>query len=608
MLWNNVETKPYGFYPLGWDLQALERLGGGDWQGSRYSGRTLFEAAEAGERVLGWRPEELDYAHPNVGEDDCAEEIYQGAHMALEHSAWFFYLARICNHCTYPACLASCPRGSIYKRPEDGVVLVDQQRCRGYQECVKGCPYKKVFFNPMTGTSEKCIGCYPKMEQQQAPQCFVNCIGKIRMAGYVSTPDQAREDNPIDYLVHVRKLALPLFPQFGLEPNVYYIPPIHVPRPFLDQMFGPGVEAAIAAYRNAPNDPDLAGLLALFGSTEAVVHRFKRQGDKMIGFGEGGREVIRVPTREPPPSAQRLRPALQRRAHQLSVRSETMRTRITIAAISLLLVLCGCGPGEEHGTPEVQVLQVEALPEDVTDAIWDDATFHDAELILQDLVEPRLLEASTPRLRIRAVTDGDRIGFHMRWVDATRDDRPGASRFSDACAVQLPAEAGADVPAPQMGEEGRSVEIAYWRASWQAVVDGREDTIAALYPNASIDHYPFEAPSLTIGSTEQGALAAQYAPARALGPVDGRSTRESGRGSDRPGAGHAEPCGGPTLHRRRVPERRGLAGDDHPTAAEEPGRQRPLPDRLRRLGRTPRRGGGAQDALGVDSYSRGERR
>ena len=81
-----------------------------------------------------------------------------GADVQIPHDKWFFYLARICNHCTYPGCLASCPRTSIYKRPEDGIVLVDQERCRGYQECVKACPYKKVFFNSVTGTSEKCIG------------------------------------------------------------------------------------------------------------------------------------------------------------------------------------------------------------------------------------------------------------------------------------------------------------------------------------------------------------------------------------------------------------------------------------------------------------------
>jgi nitrate reductase beta subunit len=210
-----------------------------------------------------------------------------------------FYLARICNHCTYPGCLASCPRGSIYKRPEDGIVLVDQGRCRGYQECVKACPYKKVFFNPMTGTSEKCIGCFPKIENGFQPQCFVTCIGKIRFVGWISTPQNAREDNPIDYLVHVRKLALPLFPQFGLEPNVYYIPPIHVPAPFLHQMFGPGVEKAIETYLTAADDPDLAGLLSLFGSTERIVPRWQRQGDAVLGLEEDGTEIVRVPLREP---------------------------------------------------------------------------------------------------------------------------------------------------------------------------------------------------------------------------------------------------------------------------------------------------------------------
>jgi nitrate reductase beta subunit len=102
MLWNNVESKPYGFYPLGWDLRALEKLGGGSWNDKRYEGRTLFEAAEAGQRVLGWRPGDLDYAHPNCGEDDCASEVDKGASFSMQHAVWFFYLARICNHCTYP--------------------------------------------------------------------------------------------------------------------------------------------------------------------------------------------------------------------------------------------------------------------------------------------------------------------------------------------------------------------------------------------------------------------------------------------------------------------------------------------------------------------------
>lgn len=299
MLWNNVETKPYGSYPLAWDLKLLDMFDAGSWQGSTYTGQTIFESAKAGERVLSWRPEGEDYAYPNVGEDDCAGAVDGGMSLSMPHMAWFYYLARICNHCTYPACLASCPRGSIYKRPEDGIVLVDQGRCRGYQECVKGCPYKKIYFNPMTGTSEKCIACYPKMEVGLQPQCFVNCIGKIRMAGYISKPEQARFENPIDYLVHVRKIALPLYPQYGLEPNVYYIPPIHVPPRFLRQMFGPGVDAAIAAYKNAANDPDLAGLLSLFGSTESVMTRWVRKGEEVAGIDDSGTTLVRVPMTEP---------------------------------------------------------------------------------------------------------------------------------------------------------------------------------------------------------------------------------------------------------------------------------------------------------------------
>ncbi len=299
MLWNNVETKPWGFYPLAWDVKLLDMLGGQKWAGGVYEGSTIFESAPAGERVLGYRPAVEDYAYPNVGEDEIFGQVEQGAHFQGTHLAWMFYLARICNHCTYPACLASCPRGSIYKRPEDGIVLLDQGKCRGYQECVKACPYKKVFFNATTGVSEKCIACYPKIEQGEQPQCFVNCIGKIRLQGFVSTPDRAREDNPVDYLVHVRKIALPLFPQFGLEPNVYYVPPIHVPAAFNRQLFGPGAEAAVEAYRSAREDRVLAGLFGLFGSTQFSIERFRVTGDVAIGMNEKGVELVRVPIREP---------------------------------------------------------------------------------------------------------------------------------------------------------------------------------------------------------------------------------------------------------------------------------------------------------------------
>lgn len=299
MFWNNVETKPYGFYPQGWDMKLLDKLGPQEWNENRYEGKTVFEAPPPGEKVTGHLPAYSDYSHPNLGEDEIFGLVEKGAFFKGIHNVWMFYLARICNHCTYPACLAACPRKAIYKREEDGVVLIDQTRCRGYKECVKACPYKKTFFNMVTRTSEKCIACYPLLEQGEQPRCVQTCIGKIRLMGWLSKREEAKEDNPLDYIVHIKKVALPLYPQFGTEPNVYYIPPIHVPREFLLQMFGPGVEEAIQTYQSIKNDPKLLAAFLLFGNTPQIMTRFEATEKEAIGFNEKGEEVVRVPLVEP---------------------------------------------------------------------------------------------------------------------------------------------------------------------------------------------------------------------------------------------------------------------------------------------------------------------
>lgn len=190
--------------------------------------------------------------------------------------------------------------------------------------------------------------------------------------------------------------------------------------------------------------------------------------------------------------------------------------RFVVMTASMVALLTGCAAPPPSSTSEVVAVVRDRLPTDPADPVWEEAPLHTAELLRQDMVEPRQLEVSTPSVQVRAVTDGERIAFNLRWQDRTPNDLPGLSRFADACAVQLPRSSVADVPAPQMGEEGRAVEITYWRASWQAAIDGRPDDIASLYPNASVDHYPFEAPSLEPGSQEQERLAAQYAPARSL--------------------------------------------------------------------------------------------
>ena len=153
-------------------------------------------------------------------------------------------------------------------------------------------------YNPHTRTSEKCIGCFPAVEEGVQPQCVVNCIGKIRVMGFISPPWAARDDNPVDFLVHKKQIALPYYPQLGLEPNIYYIPPIHADRDYLKQMFGPLVEGAIERYRNLESDPVAHGLLCLIGSTDRIMHRFEVKDGKAAGFDDKGKELVRVPITE----------------------------------------------------------------------------------------------------------------------------------------------------------------------------------------------------------------------------------------------------------------------------------------------------------------------
>jgi hypothetical protein len=195
--------------------------------------------------------------------------------------------------------------------------------------------------------------------------------------------------------------------------------------------------------------------------------------------------------------------------------------------MGLVVVLCcasmaaGCrkDDGKLLSPSEVKVTRVETLPKDASDVSWRKVPVHPAKLIAQDLVEPRLLELSTPAVDVQAVTDGQQLTFRLSWADTTKNDLPGAARFSDACAVQVPQEISADIPAPQMGGPGKPVEVVYWSAFAQSGIEAPREHISALYPNAKVDHYPFESAALAKGSPEQTAMALRYAPARAVGNV-----------------------------------------------------------------------------------------
>ncbi len=354
MWWNNVETKPYGGYPRGWDVKILQLLDEANqkagteakWNTAQrdgaqrpygtYDGLTIFEGAEVEtpqqEIALGYEPTDDEWSAPNLYEDTAAGarssqgDTFMESTALPEHKTWFFYLQRLCNHCTYPACLAACPRQAIYKRPEDGIVLIDQERCRGYRKCVAACPYKKTMYRPTTRVTEKCVGCYPRIEgkdplfpgQHLETRCMAACPGKIRIQGLVRMNQDGSwaEDryNPIYYLVKVAKVALPLYPQFGLEPNGYYIPPRWAPRPYLRQMFGPGVDEAVERY-TAP-DRELLAVMQLFRATQQIIFRYdiiqgpkvfeatiggrkwEMYNDAVVGYGKDGKEVCRVSVEE----------------------------------------------------------------------------------------------------------------------------------------------------------------------------------------------------------------------------------------------------------------------------------------------------------------------
>jgi complex iron-sulfur molybdoenzyme family reductase subunit beta len=309
MYWNNVETRPGAGYPRRW-----EELGGGfDGAGALREGTVPSRGGDYGtpwdfnldEAALGAevKADSAPRVGPNWDEDAGGGEF---------PNSWFFHLPRICNHCSSPACLASCPRGAIYKREEDGVVLVDRSRCEGHRYCVAGCPYKKVFFNPEAYRSEKCIFCFPRVERGMAPACAQQCVGRIRWVGYLDD-----EEGQVHALVRRWEVALPLHPEYGTVPNVFYVPPLsgpptfdargkpvpgkpRIPLAYLESLFGPGVRKALAtlegelAKRRAGKPSELLDTLIAFNHAEMFrlgqpaaepLVKLGRRGAKSVGEG-----------------------------------------------------------------------------------------------------------------------------------------------------------------------------------------------------------------------------------------------------------------------------------------------------------------------------------
>lgn len=215
------------------------------------------------EEILGG---EFEHRSKDKNFDEIQKDIY-----GQFENTFMMYLPRLCEHCLNPACVASCPSGAIYKREEDGIVLIDQEKCRGWRMCVSACPYKKIYFNWESGKSEKCTFCYPRIEAGEPTVCSETCVGRIRYLGVLlydadkiesasSTENEkdlyqaqldmfldpndpevikaaraegipeswleAAKRSPVYKMAMDWKVAFPLHPEYRTLPMVWYIPPL----------------------------------------------------------------------------------------------------------------------------------------------------------------------------------------------------------------------------------------------------------------------------------------------------------------------------------------------------------------------------------------------
>jgi len=216
------------------------------------------------EEILGT---EFEKRKADVNFDEVAQKEIYGEF----EQTFMMYLPRLCEHCVNPSCVASCPSGAIYKREEDGIVLIDQDKCRGWRMCVSGCPYKKIYYNWESGKSEKCTFCYPRIEAGQPTVCSETCVGRIRYLGVLlydadrieeaasvekesdlyeaqlgifldpNDPEvqataraegipetwiNAAQESPVYKMAVDWKVALPLHPEYRTMPMVWYVPPL----------------------------------------------------------------------------------------------------------------------------------------------------------------------------------------------------------------------------------------------------------------------------------------------------------------------------------------------------------------------------------------------
>jgi tetrathionate reductase subunit B len=127
-----------------------------------------------------------------------------------------FFLPKLCNHCTHPACVQVCPTGATYKT-EDGVVVIDHTYCIGCQYCVQACPYGARYFDERKNVTDKCTWCYHRITKGLQPACVEVCPTGARIFG-----DRNDKQSPVSQFIQNNRVHV-LRPETGNAPNVFYV-------------------------------------------------------------------------------------------------------------------------------------------------------------------------------------------------------------------------------------------------------------------------------------------------------------------------------------------------------------------------------------------------
>lgn len=152
------------------------------------------------------------------------------------------YLPMLCYHCENPACLKACPNKAIFKR-QDGIVLIDQDRCKGTGACVSACPYGNIVLRAedqwylknepyeedfvknrlKQNVARKCTYCVHRVDEGLDPACVVACPTKARIFGDLEDPESEIAQYILAQEEETRRSPFPLLPEAGTKPTGSYL-------------------------------------------------------------------------------------------------------------------------------------------------------------------------------------------------------------------------------------------------------------------------------------------------------------------------------------------------------------------------------------------------